>query len=239
MTRRNHYAVIGDLVRSKQASDRRELQIRLRKALTTTNEMIPAANDLEVTLGDEFQGLYSQLEPALAATILLRLLLGPQSLRFGLGVGQLAFYSSSESQLDQDGPAWWAARTAIESTINTSTSSALEMVKSRREMSGGKIRAWEQLTLDLKDISPPLREGSLGSQTSDRLANAALQLSEGALERLDERDCRIAVALIRGDLQTEIARTEKISGASVSGRIARNGIKTIVQTFNVLRQGTA
>src|SRR4051794_13409515 len=111
-----HYAVIGDLVGSRQQTSRAGVQKQLLAALDVVNTRLPSAvQKLEPTIGDELQGVYATLHDALYATVLVRLAL-PEAMdcRFGVGVGELEIVGSSAYGLIQDGQAWWSARKAID-----------------------------------------------------------------------------------------------------------------------------
>jgi hypothetical protein len=107
--------VIGDIIGSKAHRDRRVLQIHLRRALDDVNARVGALQRLEMTLGDEFQGLYASLAAAVQVTLLVRLCLVPRAdVRFGIGWGPLYVYEPGEVPYGQDGPAWWEARRCID-----------------------------------------------------------------------------------------------------------------------------
>ncbi len=66
-----------------------------------------------MTVGDEFQGAYTTLGAAVEAALHLRLLLLPAvDTRIGLGRGAVTILDRERGI--EDGPAWWAARAAIE-----------------------------------------------------------------------------------------------------------------------------
>lgn len=105
--------LIGDVVGSRAAPDRAELQRRLVASLATVSER--SGGQLAMTLGDEFQGRYPDLEAAISASLLLHLsLLGVARLRIGIGRGALAVEDAAASPFGQDGPVWWRAREAVE-----------------------------------------------------------------------------------------------------------------------------
>src|SRR4051794_19655174 len=91
------YAVIGDLVGSRQHTSRAETHEHLLAALDLVNARLPeAVQKLEPTIGDELQGVYADLHEALYATVLVRLAL-PEGMdcRFGIGAGELEIVGSS------------------------------------------------------------------------------------------------------------------------------------------------
>ena len=109
------YAVIGDLVGSRHAADRAAVHDRLVGALRAANELVPAEQLLEPTVGDEFQGAYAALADATHAALVVRLHLLPLvDARAGIGEGEAETFDATRVPRVQDGPAWWAAREALE-----------------------------------------------------------------------------------------------------------------------------
>lgn len=105
--------LIGDVVGSRQAPDRAALQRRLVQALAEVSDR--TGGRLSMTVGDEFQGRYPDLESAVLASLRLHLsLIGSARLRIGIGRGLLSFEADTGSPLGQDGPVWWRARDAID-----------------------------------------------------------------------------------------------------------------------------
>ncbi len=109
------YALIGDIVRSRELPDRADAQRRLTDVLAEVSAAAPGVQPLEPTVGDEFQGAYASLGEATRVGLLVRLgLLPAVDVRVGIGSGQTTVYDATRAPLLQDGPAWWAAREAIE-----------------------------------------------------------------------------------------------------------------------------
>ena len=106
-------ALIGDLVASRNAPDRRRVHARLVEVLDAVNETARPLSPLRITVGDEYQGLFATVGDAVAASLVLRVSLLPVvDVRHGIGWGVAETLSTSP--LVEDGPAWWAARDAIE-----------------------------------------------------------------------------------------------------------------------------
>jgi len=109
------YALLGDLVGSRRLPDRAAAQRRVEEVLARVGRAVPGAQPLETTIGDEFQGAYAELGTALRAQLLVRVLLHPDvDVRVGVGHGAAEVYDAGRRPLLQDGPAWWAAREALE-----------------------------------------------------------------------------------------------------------------------------
>jgi hypothetical protein len=109
-------ALIGDIVGSRQASNRSELHRRIIEVL--------AGTPLAFTVGDEFQGSYPTVGEAIEATLTVRLALAPDiDVRFGIGWGEVTVLDAGSGI--QDGPGWWSAREAIEWTAAAQQQPAL------------------------------------------------------------------------------------------------------------------
>jgi hypothetical protein len=109
------FAVIGDVIGSRRLADRGSAQRRLADVLAEVDLAVPGAQPLQATVGDEFQGAYATLGEATRSTLLVRLALLPEiDVRCGVGVGDSTVFDDQRTPWLQDGPAWWAAREAIE-----------------------------------------------------------------------------------------------------------------------------
>ena len=105
--------VIGDLVGSRGAPNRRALHRAVEQALVSVNAVIPTVTELRITVGDEFQGSYATLGAAIEAALRVRLALLPAAdVRVGIGRGPVQLLDAERGI--EDGPGWWAARSAIE-----------------------------------------------------------------------------------------------------------------------------
>lgn len=119
-------AVIADIIDSKKIKDRSLFQSILSESLTELNNYFSKSllSHLTITLGDEFQGVFQDMEHALLMidTLNLRLrmksreLIGEEvQLRWGIGVGELTVpIQDPKRSLGSDGPAYWNAREALE-----------------------------------------------------------------------------------------------------------------------------
>lgn len=196
------YAVIGDLVGSRQQPSRREAQESLLAALAVVNALVPAVQPLEPTIGDELQGVYDELHDALAATVLVRLALPePMDCRFGIGVGAVEIVGTSHYGLTQDGQAWWSARDAIDTA------------KAKGRQIPG-LRTWI-----VRD----------GSQEGD-VVNAYLLVRDQLVSGFDARQRRIALGEVHGKSLARIAEEEGISASAVSQR-HRGGISVLLESI--------
>lgn len=107
--------MLGDVVGSRRLRDRAAAQRDINTALERVSRTLGPVQQLEPTIGDEFQGGFETLESATRASLHLRLELLPEvDVRIGIGVGEVTVHDASRHPLLQDGPGWWAAREALE-----------------------------------------------------------------------------------------------------------------------------
>lgn len=109
-------AIIGDIVDSKNISNRNETQIKLNEVLKKVNKDYERyiLSKWTITLGDEFQVL---LKPNLEVFKMLDYIsykMYPLKIRFGLGLGEIFTDIDYKKSIGSDGPAYWRARQAIE-----------------------------------------------------------------------------------------------------------------------------
>lgn len=189
-------ALIGDVVASRQAPDRRLLQERLLAILEQEGRRYGVPLDL--TLGDEFQGRYPSLQVAMAASWFLHVAaIGVTQLRIGIGWGDLVVEGSDETPFGQDGPAWWQARDAVEA---------------------------------VEESSQPVRTLVATATPWDMFFNSYLRLRDSHLEGLDEVDSRILLGLVEGETQRSLAERLELHESSISRRVRRHMLATLVET---------
>lgn len=197
-----HATLIGDIVGSRHAADRRALHDRLSSTLREVGETVPAATALQITVGDEFQGSYETLGQALDAAFRIRMSLLPAAqVRFGLGWGQTHLLDPETGT--QDGPGWWAARDAIEAAKTAQSRAATHAVRTVYRCA--------------TDTGP-----------SAAAVNAALLCQDQLLSSLDDRSLRILRSLAAGELRTAIAAAEGVSPSAISQRIVAGGLEVMV-----------
>lgn len=201
--------MIGDLVGSREHDSRRGVQEALVAALDRVNELVPAAQPLEPTIGDELQSVHATLHDALLATLLVRLAL-PEGLdaRFGIGVGEFEIVGTSPYGLTQDGPAWWSARQAV-----------VEVEERQRSMPHLRTRL--------------VRHGADGPE----LVNAYLECRDFIVSGFDGRQRRIALGVLSGRTAAQVAADEGISASAVSQRIRRSGIRALTESVTQIPEG--
>jgi hypothetical protein len=210
-------AVLGDVVASRRHPDRERRLTAVGSALDMANGRVGATQPLTPTIGDEFQGLYGDLVSALDATLVVRLaLLGEVDVRFGIGSGELLGYEASRAPFEQDGPAWWAAREAVDMVRD---------LEQRRERPRGLRTRWID---GGADGSPPV--GAV---------NAFLHCRDELVTAMDPRDADIMLGLLVDEPLTSIAERQDVSVSAVSQRAIRGGLYAIRQAHEELREAVA
>ncbi|MDT9592287.1 SatD family protein [Nocardioides zeae] len=189
------HAVIADLVGSRRVASRTAVQRALAPAFARVEALVPSVDGLAATVGDEFQGLYSSLADALAATQLLRLVLLPVvDTRYGIGAGERTVVDDTVTPPIQDGTAWWSARAAVD---------ALGSGAGRRR------RTW----YDGRHAAPGAPDAAL--------VNALLLTRDALTDRLGDRGPAVLLRLLEGATQQEIALAEGVSPSAVSQQVRR------------------
>lgn len=203
MNDRSQIALIGDLIASRQAKNRVDLQNELRRALKRVNWMVKSLQPLETTVGDEFQGVYQDAASAVRASLLVRLELLKEAevdSRYGIGRGSLTVFEDKEP-LSQDGPAWWAARSAIDWTRERAGEGRTDF-----------IRTW--FVESEAEAEPPL---------DVRALNASLMLRDALIAQMRPRSRRLLLGLLRERSQADLAADEGISQSAVSQNLSASG----------------
>jgi hypothetical protein len=210
--------LIGDVVSSRRFTDRAALQGRLSEALAVANRSEQVTQHLHMLLGDEFQGAIATLPDAVRVALDLRLDLLPEvELRVGVGLGPFRVFDPSATPVLQDGPAWWAARRAVE------TAEELGARPASRH-----VRSWA-VALDDDGVEPS------GSRAATVAAvNAFLGLQDFVLSTMTPRQQRLLASVLRGEPQREAARREQITQSAVSQALHASGGQALTQSLAAL-----
>lgn len=207
-------AVLGDVVRSRAHASRPDLQADVHSALARSNATGSTIQPLTTTIGDEFQGLFDDVATALEATLRVRLALLPSAdVRFGIGWGPLSTYDRERAPFEQDGPAWWAAREAVD-RVRTTTQ--------RREMPRG-VRTWFQAT---DPEAAPLVA----------TINAFLLCRDELVASMSAGDAETMLGLLDGEPPSRIADEQGVTVSAVSQRAIRGGLYAIRLAHERMRE---
>lgn len=203
-------ALVGDLVGSRQQTDRRQTQRQLTVTLDQVNSLVESVEPLEPTIGDEFQGVYDSVSRAVVASVLVRLKLrSVVDSRYGIGWGALQVFETSSSHFaHQDGPGWWAARDAI-----VKAKAAAENKRFRN------LRTWFS--------------SSPADATWEAWVNAFLMCRDEAIGNLNARGDRILFGLLLDQTLTSLAAAEGITVSAVTQFLSRNGLFMIAESHNL------
>lgn len=208
--------LIGDLVASREVTDRRGLHDRLTAALAVgadaLGQDLVATAPLQIQAGDEFQGGFRTIGAALHAALLIRIDLRVRQpgadLRCGIGWGSVQVLDRRTGV--QDGPGWWSARDAIVEAEQLAAAPSTRTVRTIVHLGSGQ------------------------QQLQDAV-NAALATRDHLLARLDDRSVRILERMLRQESKRTIAEAEGISASAVSQRAQRDGLDAIVRDAALLR----
>ncbi|GAA1130508.1 MULTISPECIES: SatD family protein [Microbacterium] len=207
-------AVLADIVGSRRLDDRTAAQHVLDRTIAQVEADLPlAAQPLTPTVGDEQQGVYSDLGDALISLLMIQLRL-PDGIafRFGIGVGEVRPVASVHGEL-ADGPGWYAARAAIET------------VHAREGRAVPRTRTWI--------VGAPGQDEVM--ETTIAASNAYLLVRDELVGAMNERERRLTYGRIIGRSQQELAAEEGISQPSISKALRTAGAAAIVEGLAALR----
>lgn len=112
-----YIVLIGDIEASKDLNEKERYQVQeqlknVLKDLNSTSENIESP--YTVTLGDEFQAVFSRADNLFVHTWKILSALYPVKVRFSLGIGEITTSINKQQSLGMDGPAFHIAREGIE-----------------------------------------------------------------------------------------------------------------------------
>lgn len=110
-----YFAIIGNLIHSKDIADLQRAEAKLKAVFDEVNEKYASeiALHFSLTTGKEFQGLLSDSFRILEIIDRIRIKMEPVDIQFGIGIGDIAGKIDSLLSEELDGPAFWNAREAI------------------------------------------------------------------------------------------------------------------------------
>ena len=211
--------LIGDIVSSRTFPDRAALQARLSDVLATANGSGRLTQGLHMTTGDEFQGAVATVPDAVRLGLDLRLDVLPEvELRIGVGIGAYRVFDASATPVVQDGPAWWAARRAVETAEDLASRPA-----SRH------VRSWAA-ALE-RDGSDPSDDATVRTVAA---VNAYLGIQDFVVSTMTPRQLRLLASALRGEPQREAARREKVTQSAVSQALHSSGGQAVAHALAIL-----
>jgi hypothetical protein len=114
--KRNSIVVVGDLVASRKIAARSTVQNVLEICLKNLNRVQGEGllSPYTITLGDEFQAVFSRPERLLGDALKIFVAVHPVLVRISFGIGEITTPINPEQAIGMDGPAFHAAREGIE-----------------------------------------------------------------------------------------------------------------------------
>ncbi|MDD3174411.1 MAG: SatD family protein [Herbinix sp.] len=150
-----YIAIIGDIKKSKNIANRKEIQDKLKNVLKEIN--IKYENDIAakfmITLGDEFQGLLNNGSAVMNIISEIERKMYPTEIRFGIGVGEITTDIDIEMAIGADGPGYYKAREAIEYLKDSEKKQKAIITDTRIEIDGNNQVATNLINTVLSLIS--------------------------------------------------------------------------------------
>lgn len=109
-----HYLVlIGDIIHSRALNNRSQFQQQFKEAVKLANKSISTISPFTITIGDEFQAVFTSANHIFHALNVLEYHLQAASFRYGIGFGGISTQINYKAAIAMDGPAFHMARASL------------------------------------------------------------------------------------------------------------------------------
>lgn len=113
-------ALIGDIVSSRMIKERKDIQNKLNRTFKRINEKEEnISSPLTITLGDEFQAVYSKANFIFKHIWEIISSIYPEKVRFSIGIGEITTEINHKQAIGMDGPAFHNARKGLDEIKKT------------------------------------------------------------------------------------------------------------------------
>ena len=208
-------AIIGDIIDSKKIDDRKKVQNTLNTILDMINNKYKTdiKSKFIITLGDEFQGLLSRPDNVMEIVDMIKHGLNPTKIRIGIGIGEIKTDIHIDKSMSSDGPAYYAARDAIES---------IRKMNKKYEQSKSDIKIFEY------------------GEVVDRLGlvNATLSLCYFIEKGWSQKQREVIKMLLENNNNTQMEIADKlgINKSSVQRRITSSGYNNFSYAYGQIKK---
>lgn len=225
-------AVIVDVVASRTTPSRPALQERLLEAVADATRRAESRrgavlDPLAVTVGDELQATCSGVLAAVRLVAELRLLLRVDGIdaRAGIGWGAIVVRDPGRSPLAQDGPAWWRARTALDTVAGSNAWATYDR----------RIAAvLDDPAGDDDTAAPGLPDPRPLDVSPGPMLDSYLALLDRSLGLLDAEDAIVVLHDLEGGPTAPLAERLGVGANSVSMRRSRNHLRELTHALGSL-----
>lgn len=154
-------AIIFDIIDSRRYIDRYDVQNILMESVSYLNKVYEYAIKKQVvsSAGDEFQGLFYDIQTAFLYIRKLQLIIYPIKIRCGIGYGEIKYDTEKWSSVSIDGEAYYLARDAINSVqkrksnaIRFNTNSRYDKYLNTLCMAGNEIKLKQSQMVRLVEL---------------------------------------------------------------------------------------
>ncbi len=153
--------LIADIEASRgiEKEAREQLQQKLQDTLDDINKRDGILSPYTITLGDEFQAVYTDADRLFVHLIKILMELHPAVVRFSMGIGSIDTPINKEQAIGMDGPAFHEARKGIEILkesgflfnirIEEEDNPTLKMMNGTLTLIGQQMRGWNKKRLQI------------------------------------------------------------------------------------------
>ncbi len=151
----NTIVLIADIVASRQIEDRDRIQRKLKNLLNTINKSSGSIlSPMTITLGDEFQCVYSSADVIFNHIWRILETAYPEKIRFSYGIGGISTRINKNQAIGMDGPAFYEAREGLiqlkqgnyyfNIRVSDNQSENLNFIRNSLHLVSHHIRSWKK-----------------------------------------------------------------------------------------------
>lgn len=176
--------LIADIISSKEIKNRNRIQQKLLDELSGINqESVSIISPMTITLGDEFQCVYSNADEIFKHVWSILNVCYPERIRFSYGLGTITTDINREQAIGMDGPAFYEAREGLnqlkkekDSLLNIRDENNDDLITLLRNLFyliSFNVESWKQNRIQIMNM--------LASEMPVKLISKILQISEQAV----------------------------------------------------------
>jgi predicted DNA-binding protein YlxM (UPF0122 family) len=195
--RMKRIVIIGDIVNSKSISERAKIQETINNLFKKLNSDKSVISPYTITLGDEFQAVYSKADSIFNHIWQISSGVFPLRIRFSIGIGEITTKINKKQAIGMDGPAFHNARDGLNSLKEngcllsvTDNLGSEEIIKQSLFLVSHHLKSWKKTRLNITSML-------YNNYTAAEIAGKLNITDKAVYKNIDSGALRIIIDLTR------------------------------------------